>query len=431
MKRTFSIDRTTSRSTGVGLVAGGTALIAVTYGLVRLAYGLYLPEMQADLGFDSGVAGTVSSGGSLAYVAGAVAGFAAAGRHSRALVVAAGATAGIGAAGMAVAPEVVPFALAAVLGSAGAGLASPALVRVLQRGLDDGRQAGAQTVVNAGTGPGLVAAGLLAFALLPDWRLAWLAAAWGAIAAAGAVLVLDRRASSSARSLVRDGAATARADAARPSGATGLGPAGPRGLLPPRSWFVAHRWVLLAALLAGAGSAGVWNYGRTLLVDAGVAAELSVGAWVCLGAGGTAVIVTARPLARLAPGAVWTLTLTVMAAGTAGVVTLPGVVPVAFVACAAFGWAYTAATGALIAWTAEIDAERAASGTALLFVLLVAGQAVGAVVLGALVGATGYGTAFLLATLAALLAALAALPGLGRLRPREVADAPAGAQGSR
>lgn len=417
MKRTFS--------NGVGLVAAGTALIAVTYGLVRLAYGLYLPEMQADLGFDAGVAGTVSSGGSLAYVAGAVAGFAAAGRHSRALVVAAGATAGVGATGMALAPDVVPFALAAVLGSAGAGLASPALVRVLQRGLDDGRQSGAQTVVNAGTGPGLMAAGLLAFALLPDWRLAWLVAAGGAVAAAGAVLVLDRRASS-ARSLVVSGAGVARADTARPSGATGLGPTGPRGLLPPRSWFVAHRRVLLAALLAGAASAAVWNYGRTLLVDTGVAAELSVGAWVCLGAGGTAVIVTARPLARLAPATVWTLTLAVMAAGTAGVAALPGAVPVAFAACAAFGWAYTAATGALIAWTAEIDAERAASGTALLFVLLVLGQAVGAVVLGTLVGTAGYGTAFVLAALVALVAA-----GLGRSRPRDVADTPARAQGSR
>lgn len=430
MKRTFSIAPASPRppastSTGVGLVAAGTALIAVTYGLVRLAYGLYLPEMQADLGFDAGVAGAVSSGGSLAYVAGAVAGFAAAGRHSRALVVAAGATAGVGAAGMALAPDVVPFAFAAVLGSTGAGLASPALVRVLQRGLDDGRQAGAQTVVNAGTGPGLVAAGLLAFALLPDWRLAWLVAAGGAVAAAGAVLVLDRRASS-ARSLVADGTGDARADAARPTGATGPGPTGPRSLLPPRSWFVAHRWVLLAALLAGAASAAVWNYGRTLLVDAGVAAELSVGAWVCLGAGGTAVIVTARPSARLAPGTVWTLTLAVMAAGTVGAAALPGVVPVAFAACAAFGWAYTAATGALIAWTAEIDAERAASGTALLFVLLVLGQAVGAVVLGALVGTAGYGTAFVLAAFAALVAA-----SLGRLRSRDVADTPARAQGSR
>jgi len=101
-------------------------------------------------------------------------------------------------------------------------------------------------------------------------------------------------------------------------------------------------------------------------------------------------------------------------------------VPVAFAACAAFGWAYTAATGALIAWTAEIDAERAASGTALLFMLLVLGQAVGAVGLGALVDTAGYGTAFVLAALAALLAA-----GLGRLRPRGVAKISARDQGAR
>jgi hypothetical protein len=288
---------------------------------------------------------------------------------------------------MALSHDVVPFALAAVLGSAGAGLASPALVRILQRGLDGGRQAGAQTVVNAGTGPGLVAAGLLAVAVLPDWRLAWSIAAVGAVVAAGAVLVLDRSAS------------------------PGPGAAGPGALLPPRTWFVAHRWVLLAALVAGAASAGVWNYGRTLLVDAGVPAGPSVWAWVCLGLGGTAVIVTARPLARLSPGTVWAITSAVMAAGTVGLAASPGVVPVAFVACATFGWAYTAATGALIAWTAEIDAERAASGTALLFVLLVLGQAGGAVVLGALVGAHGHGVAFVLAAVAAL---LAALPGLAR-----------------
>ena len=391
MKRTFS--------KGSGLVAAGTALIAVTYGLVRLAYGLYLPETQADLGFDAGVAGLISSGGSLAYVAGAVAGFAASARHPRGLVVTAGAAASIGAAGMALAPDLVPFALAAVLSSAGAGLASPALVRLLQRGLEHGRQARAQTVVNAGTGPGLVAAGLLASAVLPDWRLAWWAAVGGAIVAAGAVLVLDHRGS-----------------VARPSDATGATTSVGCDLLPPRSWFVDHRWVLVAALLAGAASAGVWNFGRTLLVDAGVAAELSVGAWVCLGVGGTAVIATARPLARLAPGTVWTLTLVAMAAGTAGLATLPGVVPVAFAACAAFGWAYTAATGALIAWTAEIDAERAASGTALLFVLLVLGQAVGAVVLGALVGTGGYGTALAVAALGALLAALPGLAGRGMHR---------------
>lgn len=152
---------------------------------------------------------------------------------------------------------------------------------------------------------------------------------------------------------------------------------------------------------------------------------------VCLGAGGTAVIVTARPLARLAPAALWALTLATMAAGTAGLATLPGVVPVALVACAAFGWASTAATGALIAWTAEIDAARAASGTALLFVLLVLGQAVGAPVLGWVVAAHGHGAALTVAAVGVLLAALPALPGLRRSRPQEVAETPARAQGSR
>jgi predicted MFS family arabinose efflux permease len=146
------------------------------------------------------------------------------------------------------------------------------------------------------------------------------------------------------------------------------------------------------------------------------------------------VIVTARPLARLAPAALWALTLVVTAAGTAGLATLPGVVPVALVACAAFGWAYTAATGALIAWTAEIDAERAASGTALLFVLLVLGQAAGAPLLGWVVAAHGYGAALTVAAIGALLAALPALPARSAARPsrpQEVAETPARAQGPR
>jgi MFS family permease len=284
MKRTFSFTPRRAHRAGLALVAASTALIAVTYGLVRLAFGLYLPEIQADLGFDAGVAGAISSGGSSAYVVGAVAGFAAAGRRFRGLVVAAGATAAIGAAGMALAPDVVPFAVAAVLGSTGAGLASPALVRILQRGLDDGRQAGAQAVVNAGTGPGLVAAGVLAFALLPHWRLAWFVAAGAAIVAAGAVLVLERRASD-ARSRTAPGTAataagtaahTTSTDTATIAATTTTTDTAPPGLVPPLGWIAAHRWVLLAALLAGGASAGVWNYGRTLLADAGVPAGVSV-----------------------------------------------------------------------------------------------------------------------------------------------------------
>jgi predicted MFS family arabinose efflux permease len=369
VKRTFSLSML--------LVLAATALIAATYGFVRLAYGLHLPAAQAELGFDAAAAGAISSGGSLAYCAGAALGFALAPRRPRTLVALAGITAGLGSAGIALSTSTALFAAAAVLSSTGAGLASPALVRIVQRAVRSDVADRAQTIVNAGTGPGLVAAGLLALALLPGWRVAWWVAAAIAVTAAAAVLALDRR------------------DGAR---------ARPGARLPPRSWFLAHRRVVTAALLLGAGSAAVWNSGRALLADAGMPDELSVLAWVALGLGGLAVVPSAGAMSALGPRRTWVVTAGALAVATLALVASPGSLPLALACCLVFGWAYTAATGALIRWTALLEPSLAASGTALLFVLLVLGQAIGAAVAGAVVTAAGYGPAFLGAGLVAVVA---------------------------
>ena len=156
-----------------------------------------------------------------------------------------------------------------------------------------------------------------------------------------------------------------------------------------RSWLGRHAGLVVAAFLLGAGSAGVWNYGRALLVDAGAGDTVSVGAWIALGLGGAAVIATAPLLGRRGPRTAWVLTTTGVALGTGVLATAPGSTVAALAACAVFGWGYTAATGALIAGTTAIDPERAPSGTSLLFVVLVLGQAAGAVVVGAIVGPAG------------------------------------------
>lgn len=380
VKRTFSLSPL--------LLVAATALIAATYGLVRLAYGLHLPAMQRELGFDVALAGAISSGASAAYCLGALAGFAFAARRPRLLVALAGATAGLGAAGMAIAPTTELLAPAAVLGSAGAGLASPALVRIVQRNRLAVAADRAQAIVNAGTGPGLIAAGLLALTLQPDWRAAWWTAAAASVAAAAGVLALDRGAGMAADAPAR---------------------------LPPASWFAAHRIVIGAALLMGAGSAAVWNSGRTLLAEAGTPSETSVLAWVALGAGGLAVIPTARRMSTLRPRVAWAVTAAAIAVATTALVAAPGLLPFALAACLVFGWAYTAGTGALIAWTAAIAPERAAGGTALLFVLLVLGQAVGAAAAGAIASAAGFTTAFLAAAAASTAAgALGLLPASAR-----------------
>ncbi|WP_203138080.1 MFS transporter [Microbacterium sp. JZ31] len=383
VKRTFSF----SSATGIGLIVAGATLIAATYGLVRLSYGLLLPDVQRDLGFDAAAAGAVSAGASVLYCVGAAAGLVLGGRHARLLVAAAGGTAGAGAAGMALAGAFPSFAAWAVLASTGAGLASPAMVAILQRNLRPHARESGQSVVNAGTGPGLVLAGMLALALLPDWRRAWVVAAVVTVAAAGSVLALDRRVSPDAE---------------------------PRGGL-PLAWLRAHLGVITAAFLMGVASAAVWISGRGLLVEAGAPTVLSVVAWIVLGAGGAAVVATVRPMSRLSPRSSWAVTTGGVAGATALLGAAPSVLPLAIAACLVFGWSYTAGSGALIAWTTEIDVRRAATGTALLFIVLVLGQAVGAAVLGALAAGAGFGIAFLLAAAAGV---GAVLPTLGERAKR-------------
>lgn len=398
MKRSFSFVSLSETS----VVVAGVGFIAATYGLVRLAYGLFLPDVQADLGLSASLAGMVSSGSSLVYCGAALVGLLLGGRGVRRQVTAAAVSAVVGVWGMAAAGDVVWFAVAAIVGSAGAGLASPALVTIVGRSVAVGRVGRAQSVVNAGTGPGVVGAGVLALVVLPEWRMAW----WvvGAVTAVIAVALLAAdRGTGSAPTTV-----STRMDSA---------------------WLRAHAAPAVAAVLMGAGSSAVWTYGRGVLVDAGVVGERgSVGAWVLLGVGATTVIATSGAMSRLAPRSAWIVTCGVLVVSIAALGVGREQIVTALVACACFGWGFTAATSALIAWSARIDRAGAAQGTALLFVSLVLGQAVGSAALGGMVGSMGYAAAFVLA---AGLCAAAVVPAVLRQRavPRDDvrSDSPRGA----
>ena len=400
MKRSFS-----NGTHPTALVVAGTALIAVTYGLVRLAYGLVLPDVQADLGLSASAAGGIASGASLLYCVGAVVGFVQAARRPRVLVVAAALTAAVGSVGMALAPGAAVFGAAAVLGSAGAGLASPALVQVVTRNVRPAGVSRAQTIVNSGTGPGLVAAGLVALVVLPDWRTAWLVAAGSAVLVGAAVLLLDSDRHDSDTD-TDDSHTDTDSDTNTHDSDTDSAEAPHR---PTRSWFRRHTTPLVAAGLLGAGSAAVWNAGRAALVAAGADRTTSIVAWIAIGVGGAAVVLTARRLADLGLRWTWLVTVTAVALGTLALGLAPGRIGVVLVACAVFGWGYTAATGALLSWTASIDAERAPAGASMLFVVLVLGQAVGGAAAGAAVDGVGYGATLVgaaVVTASALVAAI-------------------------
>lgn len=387
MKRTFSFS-----PSELGLVLTGTALIAATYGLVRLAYGLILPDVQSSIDLDDATAGMISSGASVAYCLGAALGLGA-DRHPRRLVVAASATAAGGSLAMALSPTVAAFTPATVVASTGAGLASPAMVALVARGVDVEHRATAQAVVNTGTGPGLVAVGLLALTL-PHWRATMVVAAVLTALAGLAVL----RASGRRRGATHDAAHDAGTDTA--------------GRTHARRWWLP----LTCAVMLGIASAATWTFGRVLMVAGGTSATSSTVAWIAIGVGGAVAALTAGAVDRLSAPAAWSLSLVGVGAATAGLTLTSGSAVAAVgavVTCALFGWSFVAATSALIAWGADVSPGRAGAATAAFFVALVVGQAIGSTVLGAAADVVGLAGAFWLAAVTGL--AAAAAPALGRL----------------
>jgi predicted MFS family arabinose efflux permease len=366
------------------LVAAGMGLVAGTYGLVRLAYGLFLPDVRASLSMDAATAGYVASGASLAYCVGALLGLTAA-DQSRRLVLGALVTASVGSVGMAAAPGLGLFVPSAILASTGAGLASPGLVAVVERNVGASRRDRAQSVVNAGTGPGLVAAGVLALLLLPQWRVGFTISAVLTAAMGIGVLLLDRPGDSG------------HADA----GSTGAD----RRPVRARGWVRTLLAPATAAALLGAASAVVWTYGRTQIVAEGARDPASTLAWIALGGGGAVTVLTARGLGGWHPARAWWVTTVSVAGAIATLGLRAGNEVAAVLACAVFGWGFVAATSALIAWAGHLRPDRTAAGTSFLFVTLVLGQAAGSAAAGGVAERSGLSAAFLLSAATAVLAA--------------------------
>src|SRR3712207_5014636 len=115
-----------SRSGVTWLVAPGLAMIAVTYGLARFAYGLLLPEMRESLDLAETVLGLIGAGSYAGYCFAILVALVFTSRTGpRLMAVAAGAVAVVGMAAVAGAPTAWVLALGVVVAGSSSGLASP------------------------------------------------------------------------------------------------------------------------------------------------------------------------------------------------------------------------------------------------------------------------------------------------------------------
>jgi predicted MFS family arabinose efflux permease len=366
-------------------VVSGLAVIAVTYGLARYGYGLYLPQFRTTFGLSSGAAGVIAAGSYVGYCGAAVVAsrLVGGGRARRALW-AAGGSAALGSLLVAAAWNGSALATGALIAGSGAGAATPALVAAVAGTVPASDEPRAQGVVNSGTGVGVVVGGLLVLSIPGAWRWSW---AGFAVLALLVTAWADRR--TRWRSVQRDDA--------------GQGLPGPA----ERAQIGRLGRPLVAALAAGAGCAGVWTYARDLMIADGDLTPAVTGLlWCLLGAAGLLGGLSGLLVRGVGLRAAWMSTVVAAAAGTALLGALPGAVLPAALALACFGSGFVGLSGVLLAWGAHRTPSAPAAAAAILFIGLTVGQAVGAVALGVVSEAAGTPTGFFVAS--ALLVASAA-----------------------
>jgi len=352
------------------VVSAGVLTIAVTYGLARYGYGLFVPQLRDAFGIGTGVVGLLATGAYATYLAAtALTAWASPRLGVRRPVGAAGTLAAAGMGLIAIARD--PFTLTAgvLLAGASSGIAYPPFSEAVKRLLPDDKQPTAVALINSGTSYGVLLSGPLAFVAGDDWRLAWAAFAFLALAvAAWSALVLPAR-TRPTREEAREGTT---------------------GLLSRRS---AH--LFAAALTIGAGTSVYWTFAVELVTRHGAlppdAGRVLV---VVIGVAGIAGGFAGAAVRSFGPR----VTLGASTAALAGALLLLAVQPAAWAAVVLsgvmFGAAYFAATACLGMWSLRLFAHRPAAGFAATYFLISVGQLLGPLPAGLLGHAAGLESAF-------------------------------------
>jgi len=355
------------------LVAPGLAMIAVTYGLARFAYGLFLPEMRQAFSLSEAVLGLIGAGSYVGYCFAIIIALVFTSRTGpRFMVVVAGAVAVVGMTAVAGAPATWVLALGVLAAGSSSGLASPPMSEAVARSIRPGLQDRANTLINSGTSIGVALSGPAALLLAEQWRLAWAAfASIGLLVLVWNTRVMPPKAVS--------------------GGSLDETEAGEVPRLSVR-YLIGAKSVLLYAAATGVGfaSAAYWTFSRDLVVQTG---DLSVAGstlfWTVIGVSGIAGGLAGDLVRRLGLARAFRASLLCMAAAVGLLAAAPNVLLLAYLSATLFGSTYIMLTGIVLVWSVTVFHERPSAGLGAAFLLIAVGQILGSLIAEMVAGAAG------------------------------------------
>ncbi|GAF65176.1 putative MFS transporter [Bacillus sp. TS-2] len=353
------------------IVFPGLAMIAVTYSLARLSFGLFLPDIANSLNLSEGESGLI---GSSAYVSYSFALFFSAklirklGQHK--VLIIAGLTAVIGLLGIATAHSFSYLVLSMLVAGIGSGLASPALSQISKDAIPKNKLDQANTWINSGTSFGVILTGPIVLLFSEYWRLSYFLFVLLAIV----VLIWNFYSIPSINVHKKN------------------------KVEHHTKWLFAMikaKNLLLASLIIGISSSIYWTFSRSYLVmEYRISTNESVIFWIVMGLAGIVGGVAGGIIHKVGLSWSYRILLFILLISMV-LLTFPKGFAI-YLSAVTFGSSYIFLTGLFIVWSIRLFKDLPALGVSLSFLALGLGQSIGSFFAGMMIEMTNYPISFTL-----------------------------------
>jgi predicted MFS family arabinose efflux permease len=355
-----------------GFALFGAVLIAISYGLARFAFGLFVPPIRAELGLTPEVIGIIGALPLISFLlATLVAPLTADRLGARNTAVLSCSFGVVGLALISQASSALSLGVGVFACGICTGLMMPALTAAMQAMVSRAVHGRVSSVMNAGTSIGVVVAVPVVLFLSGAWRSAYLSfailAGIGAIAAWYFIPSVSR---------------IIPANSAPPTPISAL------------QWSRLFRLSLFAFVM-GFVSSAYWIFAPDLMITLGGLPPSATGwLWLAVGIAGIGGAVVADLADRNNPPITHSLMLVMLSASLALLAASPDQLVLAAFSALVFGLAYMSLTGLYLMTGIRLLPGRLSMGPVLPFMAVSLGQATGSPVVGILVSEFGYAHAF-------------------------------------